>query len=112
MAKYKNKKTVVDNITFASEKEAERYIELNLLQRAGKISNLQLQVPYELIPPCKLPNPIGRKKTERRVKYYADFVYQKDGKTVVEDTKGQRTKDYIIKRKLMLWVHGISIKET
>lgn len=54
---------------------------------------------------------IGAKIVERAVKYKADFVYKENGETVVEDTKGVKTKDYIIKRKLMLWVHGISIRE-
>lgn len=110
--KYRNKKTVVDGITFDSKKEANRYIELKSLQDKGQIQNLRLQVPFELIPSCKLPEPVGRKKTERGVKYYADFVYKQDGKIIVEDTKGKRTPDYIIKRKLMLYIFGIQIRET
>lgn len=88
----------------ASKKEHNRANQLKLQQRAGLISDLREQVPYELIP---------AQKGERSCKYIADFVYTDNdtGETVVEDTKGVRTKEYIIKRKLMLYVHGIRIKE-
>ena len=102
MSKYNSRKTVLDGIRFDSAKEARRYAELKLMERAGKISNLQRQVKYELIPKC------GK---ERSVTYIADFVYQEKGNTVVEDVKGVRTKEYILKRKLMNWVHDIQIKE-
>lgn len=76
---------------------------------AGLISNLQEQVPYTLIPSQR--NSEGR-VIERACKYIADFVYtDANGNKVVEDTKGYRTKEYIIKRKLMLYVHGIVISE-
>lgn len=107
MKKYKNRKAVIDGIVFDSKKEARRYAELKLLQRAGKISNLRLQVPFELIP----SQYIDKKCVERAVTYRADFVYTENGQTVVEDTKGMRTKDYIIKRKLMLERYGIQIRE-
>ena len=103
MSKYRNRRTVYDGITFDSQREANRYAELKLLERAGEISDLKLQVPFELIP--KQPG-------ERAVKYIADFVYTEDGQTVVEDVKGKKTRDYIIKRKLLLWVHGIKVRET
>lgn len=116
--KYHNRKVTIDGITFDSKKEANRYQELKLLQASGEISGLLLQVKYILIPPQYEPNTIGKrggvkkgKMIERECSYIADFVYQEKGETVVEDTKGMRTKDYIIKRKLMLWVHGIRIKE-
>ena len=116
--KYHNRKVTIDGITFDSKKEANRYCELKLLQQAGEISDLRLQVKYTLIPAQREPDTIGKrggvkkgKLIERECSYIADFVYQKNGKTVVEDTKGMRTKEYIIKRKLMLWVHGIKIKE-
>lgn len=120
--KYHNLKTRVSNGQIAdSRKEARRYEELLLLQRAGKISNLRSQVPYELIPAQyetyerygKSGNRLkdGIKLVERAVTYVADFVYTENGKTVVEDTKGVRTADYIIKRKLMLHIHGIKIRE-
>ena len=109
MAKYGNVKTVIDGVTFDSKAEAKRYEYLSLIQRAGHIRNLKTQVEFELIP--KLVNENG--KTERAVKYKADFVYSRDGINgiVVEDVKGFKTKDYIIKRKLMLDKHGITIIE-
>lgn len=105
--KYHNRKTTVDGITFDSLKEARRYSELKLLERAGVISDLQRQVKYELIPAQRVEG----KVVERACNYVADFVYNENEKTIVEDTKGYRTADYIIKRKLMLWVHGIKIRE-
>ena len=107
MAKYYNKKTVVGGIKFDSKKEADRYVVLTLLQKAGKISDLQVQVPFELIPSQK----VDGLTVERPCVYYADFVYRENGKLVVEDTKGVKTKEYIIKRKLMLQVFGIRIRE-
>ena len=89
---------------FDSKAEFIRWCELRIMERAGKISDLQRQVKYELIP---------KQKGERACTYLADFVYKDpNGDTVVEDTKGVRTDAYRIKRKLMLWVHGIRIKET
>ena len=105
--KYGNKKTEYDGYKFDSMLEFKRYQCLKFLQAAGKISDLKLQVEYELIP--KLVKCDG--KIERSVKYRADFVYLEKGVLVVEDTKGFKTKDYIIKRKLMLFVHGITVKE-
>jgi hypothetical protein len=105
--KYHSKKTEVDGIKFDSKKEAERYYELRLLEIAGAISDLKMQVKFELIPSQR----INGKSVERPCTYVADFVYKENGKTIVEDTKGFRTKDYIIKRKLMLWVHGIRVRE-
>lgn len=105
--KYHSRKVVVDGESFDSVKEYRRWCELKLLERAGKIVDLKKQVKFELIPPQKVDGKIA----ERACTYVADFVYREDGKTVVEDTKGYKTKDYIIKRKLMLWVHGIRIKE-
>lgn len=107
MQKYRARKTEVDGIVFDSKLEAHRYRELQLLERAGEISDLQRQVKYELIPSQKLDG----KVVERAVTYVADFVYLENNKLVVEDTKGVRTKDYIIKRKLMLYVHHIRVKE-
>lgn len=105
--KYGSKKTEVDGVTFDSKKEAKRYQELRILEKAGEITDLRRQVKFELIPSQR----INGKVAERAVEYKADFVYTQDGQTIVEDTKGFRTKDYIIKRKLMLWVHGIRIRE-
>lgn len=101
--KFKAKITTIDGIKFDSKKEASRYCELKILERAGQIQDLQMQVKYELIP---------KQDGERACTYIADFVYaDENGQTIVEDTKGFKTKDYIIKRKLMLFVHGIKIKE-
>ena len=122
MTKYHSKKTVVDGITFDSKKEAKRYCELRTLEKAGAIQNLCLQVKYELIPAQYEYIERYSDKTGKRLKdkkkciesacsYYADFTYIENGELVVEDTKGFRTPDYKIKRKLMLWVHGIKIRE-
>lgn len=107
MAKYRNKKVEIDGMTFDSKKEARRYQELLLLERAGAIQDLQTQVKYVLIPSQRIKGRV----VERECAYKADFVYTENGKTVVEDTKGFKTKDYIIKRKLMLKEHGIRIRE-
>lgn len=105
--KYHNHKVTIDGITFDSKKEAVRWKELVLMQKAGQISDLQRQVKIELIPSQR--NAAGA--LERAVNYIADFVYNKDGQTVYEDTKGFRTADYIIKRKLCLFLKGITITE-
>lgn len=105
--KYHAKKTELDGITFDSRKEAQRYAELKLLERSGAIHNLRRQVKYELIPAQKKDG----KTIERACHYIADFVYEENGKTVVEDVKGYRTKEYVLKRKLMLQVHGIEVRE-
>ena len=112
-SKYKNKPVSVDNIRFASLREAQRYKELTLIQKAGKIENLRLQVPYELIP-AQYAEVDGKKKCiERSVKYLADFMYYDKEKNewIVEDAKGVRTEVYKLKRKLMLSVYGIQIHE-
>lgn len=107
MNKYHSKKTYAHGQYFDSKKEADRYFELSICEMAGRISELQRQVKFELLPSQR----IDGKVVERSVTYVADFVYKQLGKTVVEDTKGFKTKDYIIKRKLMLYIHGIRIKE-
>ena len=96
--KYKNKRICIKGIWFHSQKEGFRYLELLQLEKQGKITDLKRQVKYELIP---------KQEGERPCAYIADFTYQEGGQTVVEDTKGYKTKDYVIKRKLMLWRHGI-----
>lgn len=100
--KYHAKKTEVNGIVFDSRKEAKRYKELLLLLKSGHIGMLQLQVPYEL-------NPGGT----HSLKYVADFQYldSKTGETIIEDVKGYRTAEYRKKKRLMLQVHGITIKE-
>ena len=106
--KYYNKKITYNGETYDSVKEYRRHDELKLLQRAGKISGLERQVKFELIPVQR----VGGKVVERACSYVADFVYWKDGERIVEDVKGFKTHEYKIKRKLLLWVHGIRIKET
>ena len=112
--KFYNQKTRVNGRVFDSRREAARYRELLLCQQAGEIRGLRFQVPFELIPPQRYKDPrTGRYKTERGVKYIADFCYTtRDGKSIVEDVKGVKTKEYILKRKLLLWVHRIRILET
>lgn len=121
--KYGNKKYTVDGITFDSVKEAHRYMDLKRQEAEGVIQDLRLQVEYILIEPQREPSegvyksgknkgmPRLGKLIERKCSYVADFVYLENGQTVVEDVKGMRTKEYIIKRKLMLKVHGIRIRE-
>ena len=107
--KYGAKKTEIDGITFASKHEAERYIELKYMERAHLISDLQLQRVFTLIVAQRDKD---GKIIERPCKYIADFVYKdKDGKTVVEDAKGMRTDVFRIKKKLMLSIYGIRVKE-
>ena len=118
--KYGNKKIDFDGEVFDSMKEYWRYIELKHYQSEGKIKNLQRQVKYILIPAQREPDIIGKRGgikkgrlLEREVAYYADFVYElaDTGALIVEDTKGMRTTEYILKRKMMLYFHGIRIKE-
>lgn len=107
-SKYHNKKITRDGEDFDSIKEYRRFCELALLEKAGQVKDLKRQVKFELIPSQR----IDGKVVERPCSYVADFVYENEkGRVVVEDTKGMKTKDYIIKRKLMLWVHGIRIQE-
>ena len=105
--KYRNRKIKTPDGEFDSVREHSRWVELQILEKAGLISGLKRQVKFELIPSQKE----GKKTVERSVSYVADFVYRENGKTVVEDAKGVRTPEYIIKRKLMLWVHKIKVVE-
>ena len=125
--KYGNNKAVIDGIEFDSQKEARRYCELKLLQRAGQIEQLELQKEFELIPAQyetferygkkgqRLKD--GKRCIEKSCTYKADFAYMKNGQQVVEDTKGYRDPasagyaKFVIKRKLMLWRYGIRIVE-
>ena len=124
-SKYGAEKAVSDGIVFDSKKEARRYNELKILEKAGEITDLERQVKFTLIPAqrelSKETYKKGPKKgetkpgkvIERECSYMADFVYKnaKDGQVVVEDTKGVRTKEYVLKRKMMLFFHGIIIRE-
>ena len=125
--KYGNKKTIVDGIEFDSAKEARRYCELKLLQRAGKIEGLELQKEFELIPAQYETFPRygktgkrlqdGKRCIEKSCVYKADFAYKQDGQMIVEDVKGYRDPasaayaKFAIKRKLLLWRFGIRIIE-
>lgn len=116
--KYHSRKTTVNGIVFDSKKEARRYYELLMLEQAGEISDLKRQVKFVLIPTQREPDDIGPRGgvirgrvLERECAYIADFVYTMNGVTVVEDTKGMRTPEYVIKRKLMLYMKGIRIQE-
>lgn len=116
--KYHAQKVTVDGITFDSRAEARRYAYLRHLERQGKITDLKLQVPFEVIPAQREPDrrgPIGGIKRgrliERKAVYIADFAYYRAGEYVVEDVKGRRTKDFVLKRKLMLHVYGIRVRE-
>lgn len=104
-SKYGNEKCVIDGIKFDSKKEAKRYGELSLLVKAKLITELRMQVAYELVPAQR-----GGIRTERAINYVADFVYVENGKTVIEDTKGFRTKEYLLKRKMMKML-GLEITE-
>ena len=108
MSKYGNRKVSVNGYKFDSMREAQRYTELLLLQRAREISDLRLQVPFELVPKQK----DSRGRVIREIKYVADFVYTENGKMVVEDVKGCKTKEYELKKKLLKYFHNIEIKET
>jgi hypothetical protein len=106
-SKYGNRQTVVDGITFDSQREADRYCALVLRQKAGEICNLRLQVPFVVV---KATTIHGKSVRERF--YIADFVYDMPhGLMVVEDAKGMQTPMYRIKRQLMKVVHNIEIQE-
>lgn len=123
--KYNNTKVEIDGHIFDSRKEANRYLELKLLERAGQIKDLELQKEFELIPNQYITQERygknGRRLKDKQILlekkcvYRADFVYVdcETGMTIVEDTKSiaTRTPEYIIKRKLMLYKYGIKIRE-
>ncbi len=122
MQKYKNRPVTIGGMTFDSKKESKHFYELRLLEKAGKISNIKTQVKFVLIPAqretIRLKNGTEKpgKIIEREVAYYADFTYTDNatGELIVEDVKSPITRKnptYIIKRKLLLYVHGIRLKE-
>jgi uncharacterized protein DUF1064 len=103
VSKFNNRRINTPDGWFDSQRELKRWGELKLLERAGQIKNLQRQVQFELVP----------KSGGFRATYYvADFVYEEKGKTIVEDSKGFRDRVYMLKRKLMMWRHGIDVCET
>lgn len=108
--KYKSKKVTYCGMVFDSKKEKDRFCKLEAMQARGEISGLQRQYKIELIPAQR----IGGKCVERACNYFADFAYyDSSGVFIVEDVKSKATKtpQYIIKRKLILWLHGIQISE-
>ena len=120
-SKYLNRKVVNKDGVFDSRKEYKRWCELKLLEQAGRINDLERQVRIEVLPAQREPDTVGKrggkikgKLIERKVTYVADFKYWDcdAGDYVYEDVKGVRTKDYILKRKILLWRYGIRIKET
>ena len=105
--KYGNKKVTVDGIKFDSVHEARTYVQLKTLQRGNVISDLRLQVPFELQPKFELNG-----KTVRAIKYVADFVFVNEkGETEVWDAKGVKTKEYLLKKKMFEYKYGMEIKE-
>ena len=107
MSKYGNKKVQIDRYVFDSQLEGRRYRELALLERAGEIKNLRLQVPFLLQDSFKKNG-----KTYRKIEYIADFVYEEKGQTIVEDTKGMKTDVFKIKQKLFEYKYpDLTIKE-
>ena len=118
-SKYHSRKVITDDGVFDSRKEYRRWLELKAKEKAGMIQDLQRQVVIELIPAIREPDKVGKrggrikgKVIERKANYIADFCYTQDGERIVEDCKGVRTKDYILKRKLLLWRYGIKVRET
>ena len=112
-AKYGNKKVEIDGTKFDSKKEAKRYQDLLLMQRAGEISELELQPKFELVKGVKFS---GDAKAKPAVRYFADFAYTdiKTGQRIVEDVKSPATKKnpaYRMKKHMMLAIHGVEIKE-
>ena len=106
-SKYGAVKTQVDGITFASKREAARYVQLKALEKAGHISDLKLQPSFEIIPSVVMDG-----KKQRVIKYIADFEYFDHlGDKIIEDVKGMKTREYQLKRRLMKVVHGIEVKE-
>ena len=109
--KYRNEKTIIDGITFQSKKEANRYFELKMLQKAGEISALELQPKYEIIPAVTW----NGKQLQARY-YIADFQYWQDGNGIVEDVKSEITRKnpvYTLKRQLFLLKYpGFVFKES
>lgn len=119
-SKYGNKKAKANGKVFDSKTERGRYYTLQMLEKAGEISDLRMQVPFELIPAIyetvevrlKTKTKLVQKQVQRPTHYVADFVYKdKDGNEVVEDVKGFRTAEYLLKKKMMRAFLGITIKE-
>lgn len=109
--KYHSRRITIGGETFDSKREYQRYLQLQELETAGEIAELERQRKFVLLPSQR--DPETGKTLERPVVYIADFAYRTIpwNVLVVEDAKGVRTPDYVIKRKLMLYIHGIRVKE-
>ncbi|MFW1892141.1 DUF1064 domain-containing protein [Acinetobacter geminorum] len=110
--KFNASKIKLDGMTFDSNKEFKRYIELKAMQQRAEIFNLQHHTKFELAPKTKFE---GEKRTKPALRYYADFTYfTADGAFVVEDVKSVVTRklpSYRNKKHLMKTVHGIDVRE-
>lgn len=104
-SKYGARRTEVGGIVFDSKRESERYSELLFLQAAGEISNLETKTPACVFQLVVNGVRIGR--------FTCDFRYTEKGKPIIEDSKsGVASRDYVLRKKLMLACHGITIRET
>lgn len=100
--KYGNRVVIVDGERFDSAGEYARWRELRLLERAGELTDLRRQVPYELVPALHRPG----HRTEPALRYVADFVYQEGDRMIAEDFKGYDGEStWRLKRRLFLWLH-------
>lgn len=111
MRKYRNIKTTVDGIQFDSKAEAARWFELKLMERAGMISDLKRQVPYELAPSVKFA---GALRAQPALRLTVDFQYTEGGKLVLEDTKSPATvtTSFTMRRHLLKHVYGLDVRLT
>lgn len=105
---YGAQRVEIMGVTFDSKAEGKRFLQLKAMEQAGEIQSLEVQPEFELIPGQNIDG-----KKERPVKYVADFRYTRAGQSIVEDVKSAptKTREFIIKRKLMLWLHGIIVQE-
>lgn len=120
--KYGNKKVEFQGLSFDSKKELQRYMVLLDAQRQGKISNLERQVRFELIPAItedyiehlKTKDKVKTRTVQLDITYTCDFTYMKDGRLIIEDVKASKamlTKEYQLKKKLLFAIHGLTIRE-
>lgn len=100
--KYNNKEVIIDGIRFASQAEGRYYRHLTFLQKAGIIIRFECQTPFELIPAFR----DGEGHKHRPTKYFADFVVYHDGYTEIVDVKGCKTREFMIKWKMLKWRYG------
>lgn len=107
--KYRNTKTVVGGVAFDSRREAARWQELQMLERAGQIRDLRRQVAFELVPGVKFA---GAARKKPALRYTADFVYTERDKQVIEDVKGVETREFRMQRHLLLALHGLEVRVT